>query len=85
VNFTFADVVGLCGSVIFIGAFSYANAAEQMNKILFNSLNLIGAFLLMFSLWYRFNLAAFMLEAVWAVIALVGLVRALMANAKRAR
>jgi hypothetical protein len=72
-----ANIVGLCGSVLFIIAFSYANRAKQMNKVLFNGLNLIGAFLLLSSLWVNFNLPAFALEVCWALIAFSGLISAL--------
>ena len=76
-----ADIIGLCGSVLFIGAFLYANISPAMNKILFNLLNLIGAILLLISLSIHFNLAAFILEVAWAMIAIFGLVTALRARA----
>ena len=72
-----ANVVGLFGSVIFIAAFAYANAAEQLDKLRFNAANLIGAALLLWSLSVHFNLAAFVLEAAWALIALLGLIGAI--------
>ena len=72
-----ADIIGLIGSAIFIGAFAYANIAKNLNKVIFNALNLAGAALLIFSLWINFNLAAFILEVAWAGIALFGLVAAL--------
>lgn len=72
-----ADVIGICGSILFIGAFIYANITPSMNKILFNILNLIGALLLLISLSVHFNLAAVVLEAAWAMIAIFGLVAAL--------
>ena len=71
------DAVGICGSVIFLGAFAYANATESMNKLLFNAANLIGAILLLISLSVHFNLAATVLEVCWAIIALFGVVSAL--------
>ncbi|MES2289691.1 MAG: hypothetical protein V4530_08125 [Pseudomonadota bacterium] len=77
-----ADIIGICGSVIFIGAFLYANISPAMNKILFNALNLVGAVLLLVSLSVNFNLAATFLEAVWGCIALVGLISALRARGK---
>ena len=77
-----ADIVGLCGSVLFIGAFGYANISPSMDKILFNVLNLIGAILLLISLSVHFNLAAVVLEVAWACIALAGLVGALRARRK---
>ncbi len=72
-----ANVIGLMGSLLFIVAFAYANQAKQLNKLLFNAVNLIGAVLLLTSLAVHFNLAAFVLEVAWAVIAFIGLVRAL--------
>jgi hypothetical protein len=76
-----ADIVGLIGSVLFIGAFIYANMSPSMNKILFNIFNLIGAVFLLISLSVNFNLAAFVLEAAWMMIAIFGLVSALRAQA----
>ena len=75
-TFDTANIVGLVGSVIFIAAFAYANAAKQFDKFWFNLANLIGAVLLLWSLSVHFNLAAFVLEAAWAVIAAIGLIGA---------
>ncbi len=76
-NGTLADVIGICGSVLFIGAFLYANRAPVLNKLLFNAVNLMGAILLLVSLSVHFNLAAVLLEAAWAAIALAGLISAI--------
>jgi hypothetical protein len=78
-----ADIIGLCGSTLFIGGFAYANVSPSMDKVLFNVLNLIGAILLLVSLSVHFNLAAVVLEVAWAGIALMGLVGALRARRKR--
>ena len=75
-TFDTANIVGLVGSVIFIAVFAYANAAKQFDKFWFNLANLIGAVLLLWSLSVHFNLAAFVLEAAWAVIAAIGLIGA---------
>lgn len=71
------DVVGLAGSALFIAAFAYANLAPTLDKVWFNLANLAGAVLLLVSLSVHFNLAAFVLEAAWGVIAAAGLVLAL--------
>lgn len=76
-NGTLADAIGICGSILFIAAFLYANRAAVLNKLLFNALNLVGAILLLISLSVHFNLAAVVLEGSWAIIALAGLVSAL--------
>lgn len=72
-----ADIIGICGSALFIGAFIYANMAQMLNKLLFNALNLVGAILLLISLSVNFNLAAVVLEVAWGIIALAGLIQAL--------
>ena len=73
---TLANIIGLMGSALFIGAFAYSNISASMNFVLFNLLNLAGAFLLIVSLTVHFNLAAMVLEVAWAIIATFGLVKA---------
>ncbi|MEO5706614.1 MAG: hypothetical protein ABIT10_05405 [Alteraurantiacibacter sp.] len=75
-----ADIIGLAGSALFVAAFAYANWAKELDKLAFNVANLVGAILLLISLSVTFNLAAFVLEACWAVIALFGLWQALRAR-----
>ena len=76
-----ADIIGIIGSLLFIGAFAYANVTKELNKLWFNVANLAGAICLLISLSVHFNLAAFILEAAWAIIAFVGIIAALR-NAK---
>ncbi|WP_347303710.1 hypothetical protein V5740_03560 [Croceibacterium sp. TMG7-5b_MA50] len=80
-----ADIIGLVGSALFIAAFAYANMVQVIDKVLFNSINLVGAALLLTSLWVNFNLAAFVLETAWALIAAVSLVAALRTRASQRR
>ncbi len=67
-------IVGLLGSALMVVAYAYSNIAKAMNFTLFNLLNLVGSLLLIASLTVHFNLASMMLEIVWALIALLGLV-----------
>lgn len=82
--FDWATIVGLIGSALFVGGFAYANAARQLDKVLFNLINLLGAILLLVSLSVHFNLAAVVLEVCWGLIALAGLVKALSERRGRA-
>jgi len=75
-----ADILGLIGGAIMVAAFGYSNVAARMSLTLFNLLNLVGAALMIASLSVHFNLAAMLLEIVWAAIALFGLVKALAAK-----
>lgn len=72
-----ADIIGLTGSALFVAGFAYANIAKVLNQLWFNAINLVGAILLLISLSVHFNLAAFVLEAAWGTIALLGIGKAL--------
>ena len=72
-----ANIIGIIGSVLFMGGFIYANRVEQIDKLLFNAINLAGAILLLISLSVHFNLAAGILETAWGLIALSGIIKAL--------
>ncbi len=76
-TFDLADIVGLIGSGLMVIAYAYSNMAKILNFTLFNLLNLIGSLLLLYSLTVHFNMASLALEVVWAIIALVGLAKAL--------
>ena len=72
-----ADVIGLIGSALFVGAFAYANVSPAFDKLWFNAVNLVGSVLLLVSLSVHFNLAATVLETVWGMIAGAGLIAAI--------
>jgi hypothetical protein len=76
-TFDLANIVGLIGSGLMVIAYAYSNMAKILNFTLFNLLNLIGSLLLLYSLTVHFNMASLALEVVWAIIALVGLAKAL--------
>ena len=76
-TFDLANIIGLIGSALMVGAFAYSNMARTLNFVLFNLLNLIGALLLIASLTVHFNMASMALEVVWALIAMVSLWKAL--------
>ncbi|MEJ7927086.1 hypothetical protein WG908_09995 [Sphingobium sp. AN641] len=74
-TFDLANVIGLLGSALMVIAYAYSNIARTMNFIVFNLLNLAGSLLLIASLTVHFNLASMALEIVWALIALLGLIK----------
>lgn len=78
-----ADLIGFAGSFCIVAAYAYSNVTRDMNMVLFNLMNLIGAALLTVSLTVNFNLPTMVLEIVWMGIALFGLGRALQARRKR--
>jgi hypothetical protein len=77
-----ANIIGMIGSTLMVIAYTYSNMARQMDFVLFNALNLVGALLLIASLTVHFNMASMALEIVWALIAIFGLTRLWLRRAK---
>jgi hypothetical protein len=71
------DLVGVLGVGLILVAYAGASVG-RMDAARWPSLalNFVGACLILISLAYDFNVASFLMEAAWAVVALVGLVRA---------
>ena len=78
----FADVIGLMGSTLIIGAYLYTNIKGAIDFRLFNAVNLLGASMLVASLTVHFNLAAMVVEAASALTAAFGLAKALMTRSR---
>jgi len=80
-SFHLFDLAGFVGVVLIIVAYLLL----QLEKLLSSSpryslLNAAGALLIIISLIFAFNLSAFIVEAFWFLISLVGLWRSLSAK-----
>ena len=70
------NIVGFAGSGLIILAYLLLQTEKlSSDQPAYSIMNLIGAASVIFSLAFEFNLAAFVLEAFWVVISVVGLVR----------
>ena len=76
-TFDLANIVGLAGSALMLGAYAYSNMAHRLNFVVFNLANFVGSVMLIWSLTVHFNLASMALEIDWILIAALGLVKAL--------
>lgn len=70
------DIAGFIGVVLIVIAYLLL----QLNKLpssapAYSLLNALGALLVIVSLFFDFNLAAFLMEAFWFLISLFGLLR----------
>lgn len=75
------DVLGLLGSLIIIAAyFASQRGWVEASDWRFPLANLIGAVLIIFSLIFAWNLAAFVMEVFWIAISIYGLARAFAAR-----
>lgn len=80
-----ANLIGFAGSFCIVAAYAYSNAVKDMNMVLFNLMNFVGAALLAISLTVNYNLPTLVLEFVWMGIALFGLARAFRERRKAAK
>lgn len=75
-DYALHNLVGIIGVVVIVGTYFLVQirkmSATQPPYILANG---FGAALIMYSLWFDFNLSAFLIEAIWLVISVIGLVR----------
>lgn len=71
-----ADAAGIAGVAMILAAYAGATSGRlDPKRPAALVLNLVGAGLILLSLIYDFNLAAFLMEAAWALVALLGLAR----------
>ena len=75
-SFEWFDAVGIVGVAIILVVY-YLLQIERMSSddLAYSVTNLVGALLIVVSLFYRFNLASFVIEVFWILISLIGIVR----------
>ena len=78
---TLLDIGGVIGVLMML----FAYAAAQLHRLDPTKapsliLNLVGSSLVLASLFQKFNLAAALMEGAWALVALFGLVRIILAR-----
>ena len=75
-TFDLPSILGLAGAALFLAAYGGVQI-EKLDPLRPPALlmNLAGAILILISLAQDFNLAAFILEGVWGLIALFGLIK----------
>ncbi|NOX73680.1 MAG: hypothetical protein GXP03_08705 [Alphaproteobacteria bacterium] len=75
-DLTLPDWIGILGSLIIAaGYFAVSSGRTDAEKPPFQVLNLIGAILVLISLYYRPNPGAILIELLWVGIAVYALVR----------
>lgn len=84
-NLSWFDLAGFVGVVLIVIAYLLL----QLNKLpssapAYSLLNAIGAFLVMVSLVFDFNLSAFLMEVFWFLISLFGLFRSVLSKSAAA-
>ncbi|MBN2869666.1 MAG: hypothetical protein JXK04_01785 [Campylobacterales bacterium] len=72
--FSFTDAIGLLGVIIIVITYMLLQFERLSPKALsFSLLNALGAFLIIVSLLYDWNLSAFVIEFFWMLLSLYGI------------
>jgi len=78
---TLLDGLGVFGVLLVLVAYALAAMGRlDAGRPQALAMNLAGASLILLSMTAAFNLSAFLMEASWALVSLIGLVRALFAR-----
>lgn len=68
------DTIGMLGTLLVVLAYYLLQLERTDPKgLAYNMINLVGAVLLLISLWFHFNLASFVIEIFWIAASLIGL------------
>ncbi len=79
-----SDPVGMIGViVILIGYLFLSTGRWPADSLIFQWLNFIGAWLILFSLYFHWNLSSVVIEIAWVMISMIGIARAIYLNKKR--
>jgi hypothetical protein len=86
VNYSWIDLAGSLGVLLMILAYLFLQLGKLPSSALSYSLmNALGASLVMISLIFNFNLSAFLMEAFWLLISLLGMIRIFVVKLSAAR
>lgn len=85
-NYPLSDLVGNLGVVMIIGSFFLVQIGRMSATGLnYTTVNALGAAFILFSLYFDFNLSAFLVEIFWLLISLVGMGRIALARRRSGR
>ena len=74
--FHWYDIIGFFGIAMIVGTYFLLQIERlRSDGLIYSLLNGFGAICVIFSLLFAFNLSAFLLEAFWVVISLIGIIR----------
>ncbi len=75
-NFTIYDLIGSVGVGVIILTYILLQTERLKSETLtYSILNAIGSGMIAFSLIFKFNLAAFIVEILWLVISIYGVIK----------
>ena len=73
---TVPDAVGLIGVALYVGAYAGLQTGKLgLADVSYTILNAVGGLAVIFSLFWSFNLAAFVTQVLWLIFTLIGYLR----------
>lgn len=70
------DILGLFGVLIILLAYFFSQIEKwKSNSLPYLFANLVGSLLIAYSLMFTWNLAAFTMEVLWALISIIGILK----------
>ena len=80
---SFADYVGMAGVVITLIAYLGISTGKiSSDTVKYQGLNCIAGLMLLFSLYFHWNTPTVIMESLWVLISVIGLVRILIMKSK---
>jgi len=75
-SYAFYNIVGSLGVILIIGSYFLIQIGKlSATGLAYTLTNMLGAACILYSLYFEFNLSAFLVEAFWFLISLIGLAR----------
>lgn len=75
-NYHFYDFVGNVGVALILGSYLLVQIRKlEATGLTYTVANGLGALFVLYSLFFDFNLSAFIIEVAWALISVVGIIR----------
>ncbi len=72
------DMIGIVGVTLYLVSFFLLQIEQlRFDDYAYLFINIVAAILIMISLYAQFNLSAFLIEVVWAMISMMGVARRL--------
>lgn len=76
--YVLSDPVGMIGVILILIAYYYLSIGRMIaDSMLFQFLNFLGAWLILYSLFFHWNLSSVVIEVAWVIISMIGMYRCL--------
>jgi hypothetical protein len=83
-QFTFYDLIGSIGVATIILTYILLQTEKiKSESLAYSALNALGAGMIVFSLIFDFNFSAFVVESLWVLISIYGIVKYLLSRTKQ--